>query len=33
MSKHEQDKAHLKECMQLAYQLVGEKVELKEEGF
>jgi hypothetical protein len=33
MSKHEQDKAQLKECLLLAHQLVGEKVEMKEEGF
>ncbi|KAL9559749.1 hypothetical protein PS6_000619 [Mucor atramentarius] len=32
MSNHEQDKANLKECLLKAHQLVGEKVEIKEEG-
>ncbi|CEP17650.1 hypothetical protein [Parasitella parasitica] len=32
MAKHEQDKAKLKECLSKAHQLVGEKVEIKEEG-
>lgn len=32
MSNHEQDKVNLKECLLKAHQLVGEKVEIKEEG-
>ncbi|KAI8092217.1 uncharacterized protein B0P05DRAFT_525301 [Gilbertella persicaria] len=32
MSKHEQDKERLKECLTKAHQLVGEKVEIKQEG-
>ncbi|KAK4522076.1 uncharacterized protein ATC70_004615 [Mucor velutinosus] len=32
MSNHEQDKANLKDCLLKAHQLVGEKVEIKEEG-
>jgi hypothetical protein len=33
MSNHDQDKEILKEQLLQAHQLVGEKVEIKEEGF
>lgn len=32
MLNHEQDKDKLRECLLIAHQLVGEKVEIKEEG-
>lgn len=33
MSKHEQEKTLLREHLEEAHKLVGEKVEIKEEGF